>query len=319
MRFRVFLVLLLLLTPITGVKADSCYDEIHGGKVEITLNLVDKAEHEVAIFKQSHFVLEITEEESSAGCGELVFSTPVSKELVETGKTKVVADLSKLTFKEPGVYQFSIHGFFTTSKDLERDTVYHLTDNEYDYLTVYVSDNNGKLEISSYILGDDVKSFEYYGKLATNKLTIQKIVKGNQGSVFQKFNVTVKVKNAIPNFTYNLRDGYTLTIDAKGYGRVTIPLSHRDTVTFTDLPIGSSYEVSEDYQDYQQSVSGKQSYLFKYPYQDIHVVFTNKKDGLIPTGIIMSNGSTLLLIGSGIVILISAKKYSGEKKKVNEN
>lgn len=226
----------------------------------------------------------------------------------------MVADLSKLTFKEPGVYQFSIHGFFTTSKDLERDAVYYLTDNEYDYLTVYVSDNNGKLEISSYILGDNVKSFEYYGKLATNKLTIQKIVKGNQGSVFQKFNVTVKVKNAIPNFTYNLRDGYTITTDAKGYGRATIPLSHRESIQFTDLPIGSSYEVSEDYQDYQQSVSGKQSWLFRYPYQDIHVVFTNKKDGLIPIGIILNNGSTLLLIGSGIVILISAKKHSGEKK-----
>lgn len=251
MHFRAILICLLFLTLTTKTKATNTYEPIHGGEVEITLNLVDRDKHEVAIFQQSHFVLEITEEESSTGCGELTFSTLVSKELVETGKTKVVADLDKLTFKEPGVYQFSIHGFFTTNKDLERDTVYYLTDNEYDYLTVYVSDNNGKLEISSYILGDNVKSFEYYGKLATNKLTIQKIVKGNQGSVFQKFNVTVKVKNAIPNFTYNLRDGYTLTTDAKGYGRATIPLSHRDTIILTDLPIGSSYEVSEDYHDYQ--------------------------------------------------------------------
>lgn len=241
MRFRVMLICLLFLTLTIHTKAANVYEPVHGGKIEITLNLVDRDKHEAAIFQQSHFVLEITEEKSSFGCGELTFSTPVSKELVEDGKTKVVADLSKLTFKEPGVYRFLIHGFFTTSKDLERDTVYYLTDNEYDYLTVYVSDNNGKLEISSYILGDDVKTFEYYGKLATNKLTIQKIVKGNQGSVFQKFNVTVKVKNAIPNFTYNLKDGYTLTTDAKGYGRATIPLSHRDTITLTDLPIGSSY------------------------------------------------------------------------------
>lgn len=184
MRFRAILICLLFLTLTTHTKATNAYEPIHGGKIEITLNLVDRDKHEVAIFQQSHFVLEITEEESSLGCGELTFSTPVSKELIENGKTKVVANLSNLTFKEPGVYQFSIHGFFTTSKDLERDTVYYLTDNEYDYLTVYVSDNNGKLEISSYILGDDVKSFEYYGKLATNKLTIQKIVKGNQGSVF---------------------------------------------------------------------------------------------------------------------------------------
>ena len=119
MRFRVILICLLFLTLTTKTKATNAYEPIHGGKIEITLNLVDRDKHEVAIFQQSHFVLEITEEESSVGCGELTFSTPVSKELVETGKTKVVADLSKLTFKEPGVYQFSIHGFFTTSKDLE--------------------------------------------------------------------------------------------------------------------------------------------------------------------------------------------------------
>ena len=164
-----------------------------------------------------------------------------------------------------------------------------------------------------------MKSFEYYGKLATNKLTIQKIVKGNQGSVFQKFNVTVKVKNAIPNFVYNLRDGYTLTTDAKGYGTVMIPLGHREYIQLTDLPIGSSYEVSEDYQDYQQSVSGKQSYLFRYPYQDIHVVFTNKKDGLIPTGIITNNSHILLFIGISLVIFIKAKNRSGEKNLKNEN
>ena len=121
-----------------------------------------------------------------------------------------------------------------------------------------------------------------------------------------------------PTLSITLEMGYTLTTDAKGYGRATIPLSHRDTITLTDLHIGSSYEVSEDYQDYQQSVSGKQSYLFRYPYQDIHVVFTNKKDGLIPTGIIMNNGSTLLLIGSGIVILIYAKAYR-RKERINEN
>lgn len=123
MRFRAILICLLFLTLTTHTKATNIYEPVHGGKIEITLNLADRDKHEVAIFQQSHFVLEITEEKSSLGCGELTFSTPVSKELVETGKTKVVADLSKLTFKEPGVYQFSIHGFFTTSKDLERDAV----------------------------------------------------------------------------------------------------------------------------------------------------------------------------------------------------
>lgn len=101
MRFRAILICLLFLTLTTKTKATNTYEPIHGDKIEITLNLVDRDKHEVAIFQQSHFVLEITEEESSIGCGELMFSTPVSKELIENGKVKVVTDLSKLTLKNP--------------------------------------------------------------------------------------------------------------------------------------------------------------------------------------------------------------------------
>lgn len=61
MRFRAILICLLFLTLTTKANATNTYEPVHGGKIEITLNLVDRDKHEVAIFQQSHFVLEITE------------------------------------------------------------------------------------------------------------------------------------------------------------------------------------------------------------------------------------------------------------------
>ena len=61
MRFRVTLICLLFSILTIKTKATNAYEPIHGGEVEITLNLVDRDKHEVTIFQQSHFVLEITE------------------------------------------------------------------------------------------------------------------------------------------------------------------------------------------------------------------------------------------------------------------
>lgn len=71
-----------------------------------------------------------------------------------------------------------------------------------------------------------------------------------EGSVFQKFNVTISVKRAIPNMTYNLGEEHQLVTDSRGNGTATLPLGHNQMVCITDLPIGSSYTVSEDEEDY---------------------------------------------------------------------
>ena len=155
---------------------------------------------------------------------------------------------------------------------------------------------------------------EYYGKLATNTLEVKKVVKGNQASVFRRFNVTISVKRAIPNMTYNLGGEHQLVTDSKGNGTITLPLGHNQVVRITDLPIGSSYTVSEDEEDYIQSVEGKTSWLFRTPDQKQVVVFTNKKDGLIPTGILLNNGT--ILIGIGLISILVLKL---RRKKKYEN
>lgn len=51
MRFRVMLICLLFLTLTIHTKAANVYEPVHGGKIEIILNLVDRDKHEVAIFQ----------------------------------------------------------------------------------------------------------------------------------------------------------------------------------------------------------------------------------------------------------------------------
>ena len=316
MRKIISFLLLICLFPVK-VNASDGYEEITGGTINVTLHLVDSDKHERSIFDNSHFVLDIQGEENSefeTGEGSVFYSTPVSDELRNTGKTLINVNLSGLRFNKPAVYKYAIHGYFTSYNTLERDTVYHLTDNEYEYLYVYVVDNNGELEIDSYVIGDGVKEFEYYGKLATNTLEVKKVVKGNQASVFQKFNVTISVKRAIPNMTYNLGEEHKLVTDSKGNGTTTLPLGHNQVVRITDLPIGSSYTVSEDEEDYIQTTEGKTSWLFRTPDQKQVVVFTNKKDGLIPTGILLNNGT--ILIGIGLISILALKL---RRKKRYEN
>ena len=299
--------LFIFLFPIK-VSASGGYKEITGGTIDVTLHLVDTDKHERSIFDNSHFVLDIQGEEDSefeTGGGSVFYSTPVSEELRTTGTTRISVNLSGLRFNKPAIYKYSIHGYFTSYSTLERDTVYHLTDNEYEYLYVYVVDNDGKLEIASYVIGDGVKEFEYYGKLATNTLEVKKVVKGNQASVFQKFNVTISVKRAIPDMTYNLGNEYQLVTDSNGNGTTTLPIGHNQVVRITDLPIGSSYTVSEDAEDYIQSVEGKTSWLFRTPDQKQVVVFTNKKDGVIPTGILLNNST--ILVGIGLISILVVK------------
>lgn len=291
---KVILCLLLICLFPNKVSASSGYTEINGGTIDVTLHLVDTDKHERSIFDNSHFVLDIQGEEDSAfetGEGSVFYLTPVSEELRTTGTTHISVNLSGLRFNKPAIYKYSIHGYFTSYNTLERDTVYHLTDNEYEYVYVYVVDNDGELEIASYVIGDGVKEFEYYGKLATNTLEVKKVIKGNQASVFQKFNVTISVKRAIPNMTY--------------------PLGHNQVARITDLPIGSSYTVSEDEEDYIQTTEGKTSWLFRTPDQKQVVVFTNKKDGLIPTGILLNNGT--ILIGIGLISILVLKLRRKER------
>lgn len=112
---------------------------------------------------------------------------------------------------------------------------------------------------------------------------------------------------------YNLGQEYTLFTDDTGNGTTVVPLGHKQTLRITDLPIGCSYTVSEDAEDYVSSVVGKTNWLFRTPDQKMSVVFTNEKSGLIPTGIVLNNGGIVIIIGISVlgILLIKRRKNEG--------
>lgn len=104
---------------------------------------------------------------------------------------------------------------------------------------------------------------------------------------------------------------------ASGYeeitgGTITVPLGHKQTLRITGLPIGCSYTVSEDAEDYVSSVTGKTNWLFRTPDQKMSVVFTNEKSGLIPTGIILNNGGIFIIIGISVLGILVIKRRKNE-------
>lgn len=130
-------------------------------------------------------------------------------------KKQTTIDFSKCTFPEPGIYRYVI---------TESGTNQGITnDNNADrYLDVYVTDNNGTLQVESYVLHSDAdeigagdeqgsvgtepatKSQGYTNTYTTGNLTFREEVSGNQGSRDKYFAYTVTISGAKAGTVYQV-------------------------------------------------------------------------------------------------------------------
>lgn len=154
-------------------------------------------------------------------------------------KRNTVVDFSGVTFAEPGIYRWvvnettAIYNYenagSTAQKDISSlfdwDTQAATAGAKVRYLDVYVTDNAGTLEVSSYVLhenansvtaGTDMgsadvatagaavadKSDGYVNEFITNDIEFGKEVTGNQGSKDKYFDYTLVIGNAQPLTTY---------------------------------------------------------------------------------------------------------------------
>jgi len=122
-------------------------------------------------------------------------------------------DFSSVSFDEPGIYRYVI-----TETPLQEAGAF-VQDTQPKYLDVYVTDNDGNLEVSSYVLhtsaaaplrnasggSEDVaealaavsdKTTGFINRYQTKDLTITKQVAGNQASKDKYFQYTLKIANA---------------------------------------------------------------------------------------------------------------------------
>ena len=241
-------------------------------------------------------------------------------------------DFSNVEYKEPGIYRYSLIDDYhmLAIKNGEDDDVDMEIYTNTRYIDVYVenNDNLDGLKISNIIVyADDeasTKDDSYIYEYKTFDLDLSKILKGNQANMNEKFPFTISINNNLSleceyTITTSNNETYTLKTNGSGQGSTTIELGHNDIITIHSLPYGAMVSISEvngDYtakytisEDKSEVSSNDGNKIENYEIiKDAEIVFTNTKEGIIPTGVMLSMGPYLGLAIFGIVGLGLTKR-----------
>ena len=221
------------------------------------------------------------------------------------------------TFTKPGVYRFVINETNNALPGVTYDS--NLTR----YLDVFVVADNNVLSVDSYVLRDaetdigingaytsnpDEKSSGYINTLTQYDFDFSKTISGNQGDKNKRFNFTLNITGANPG-TYPIiandveGNPTSITVGANGIAIGEYSLTDGSTVKVIGLNAGAVCNVTEDPVDYTathsldgNSVDSGNSSGAVTLDSDHSVAFTNTRNGIIPTGIIMTKKKTQILI-----------------------
>ena len=188
----------------------------------------------------------------------------------------------------------------------------------------------------------DDKSSSYVNEITTKDLEFGKEVTGNQGSKDKYFLFELKITDAQANTTYSVdltsAEASPAKTDATKYTTMTNPTSFTTngegdaTVSFylkdgqyikiPGLPEGYGYTLTEDAEDYASSATisatdGKGGLAYSNPATgsnvaaDIKTGFTNTRNGIIPTGVLLTIAPFaigILLFGALIIFIIAKRR-----------
>ena len=191
-------------------------------------------------------------------------------------------------------------------------------------LKVTVIEQDGKVRVAGvHTEGDgETKSDSFNNTYSAGKLSVSKTVTGNLGDRDNKyFEFKVKFtkpegKNLKSDITYQTKVGeMDTTISESNWGsdgtvEVTIQLKHDQTITFTNIPYGVTYEVTETAAEgYTTTATGDTG---KIENATQTAAFTNNKDGEIDTGITLDSLPYILALAvafGGAVVLFTRKRH----------
>lgn len=230
-----------------------------------------------------------------------------------TAQLSAVLDASKFT--APGIYRYKIT---QTPPELDGLDVAH----EELFLDVYVENGNPGLVANGCTLstaagsGDKTSGFE--NKYVTHKLTIEKVVDGNQGNKNKDFDFTVTIKGADGEaYKYATVKGGTTTpneIKAASGTAISVRLKNGESVIFYGLSSEDKFTVTEaDYRSdgyktsYKiggdtSSIEGRSIAEEAIGASDTTVIFTNTKDATVPTDVIRTVAPYVAIVAFAAVM-----------------
>ncbi len=246
---------------------------------------------------------------------------------------EVTVDFRGVTFDAPGIYRYVITETAQSQDGITNDKRATRT------VDVYVAYKTGpgtELEVVDCVMYSGTKtdntdleadkSKGFTNAYATKDLALEKQVTGNQGDRDKYFEFTVSISNAVAGTVYNVDltradpspnvDGETKTnqgtLTATG-GTLTATYYLKDDqkIVIKGLTQGTDYNITEvNYSadgyattntvDSAPSQEGHTTGTKDMGNRDHEVVFTNNKEGTVPTGILLETGPFILL---GAVVL----------------
>ena len=238
------------------------------------------------------------------------------------------------SFTKPGVSRYVI-----AETDGRKPGVTYDTTSRYLDVFVVADPATNALSVDSYVLRNtattigtdgayttdpDVKSDGYTNTVTQYDFDFSKTIAGNQGDKNKRFTFTLNITNAIPG-TYPVTatdvtgTPTTITVGTDGTYTSTFDLTNGSNFKVLGLNAGAVCTVSEDAQDYTpshvvdggSSVNGNNSGAITLENANHSVAFTNSRDGIIPTGVLLTIAPFaigLLLFGALAIFFIARRK-----------
>lgn len=246
----------------------------------------------------------------------------------------VSISLPDTSFTKPGVYRYEI----TEKNDNPLPGVTYDPDS-IRYLDVFVvADENDELHVQNYVFRKAATNIGLDGKYISNPtekgagynniltqydFDFSKTISGNQGDKNKRFPFTLTITGANPGTYPIIANDVTgnptsITVGADGTATVTYSLTNGSTVQVIGLNKGAVCTVTEDPDDYTAThsldggdvVSGESSGAITLN-SDHSVAFTNTRNGIIPTGVILTIAPFAIgicVFGAIIIFIIVRRK-----------
>lgn len=246
-------------------------------------------------------------------------------------KKSVTVNFGDVKYSAMGIYRYIITENSSSASGITNDAESTRT------LDVYVQYGEGdNLIVADYVLYESgAKSTGFTNAYATNDLTLTKMVTGNQGDRDKYFQFTVVISDAAEGtvYTVNLTGAEenptvggsseanpgSLTVGPGGTISGTFYLKHGQSIVIQGLTSGTTYTITEE--DYStdgytttntdNTTSGTTTGDKTMDAVDHTVTFTNNKDGVIPTGILLETTPYLVMGGVvvvGLVALVATRR-----------
>lgn len=251
----------------------------------------------------------------------------IGNEKITVGTTKLNVNESVFTKgadAKPGIFRYVVSEAATDNDGNKYEGVAYTTEQK--YFDVYVtSDDDGNLEVSSYLFadknnpkskGEGVFTNDYSSQHDTLKdLTVKKEVTGNQGNRNKDFKFTIKVDGAAGEQYYvTFSDGKAPTTLVSGEAK-TITLKDNETAKIFGLSETDEYTVTEaSYADdgYTTTIDNEEKLTATGTIKkdtearttaangDKNITVVNDKTTNSPTGIFLHVAPYIALIGAAI-------------------